>query len=152
MRVRSLLPVPLALLVACSGAPVDSGNPPPADDTAPSAPEVCGYTPAPDLDPAADTVEIELRASSLAWDPGTGVPLDEVAEVLRDVDRGGIFRPSVCIFTAFTKILLAGSAGGDHRHESRLVRTVDVLERSGDSFGKRRNAGTSPPAVGKCNE
>ena len=37
--------------------------------------ETCGYAPAADLDPAPDTVEVQLTASLLAWDPGTGVPL-----------------------------------------------------------------------------
>lgn len=78
MRVRSLLLPSAALLAACSGAPHDSMDSPPlSDDTAQPAPEVCGYTPAPDLDPSPGTVEIELRASALAWDPGTGVPLTE---------------------------------------------------------------------------
>ncbi len=37
--------------------------------------EACGYTPAIDLDPAEGVTEVDLAASWLAWDPGTGVPL-----------------------------------------------------------------------------
>ncbi len=46
-------------------------------DTAELAPlEACGYTAMPDLDPADGAVEVNLTASALAWDPGTGVPLE----------------------------------------------------------------------------
>ncbi len=51
----------------------DSGKP---DDTgAANAPEACGFTAMPDLDAAPDVVEVNLTASALEWDPGTGVPL-----------------------------------------------------------------------------
>ena len=51
----------------------DSGGP---DDTGDGAtPEACGYTPMSDLDAAPDVVEVDLTASALEWDPGTGVPL-----------------------------------------------------------------------------
>ncbi len=46
------------------------------DDTGANAlPEACGYTPMTDLDPADGGVEVDLRASAFAWDPGTGVPI-----------------------------------------------------------------------------
>ena len=80
---RTLLPSVL-LAVACTGgnkatdtsSPGDGGG----DDsgTTPLAePEACGYTAMTDLDPAEGAVEVDLRASSFAWDPGTGVPLTE---------------------------------------------------------------------------
>ena len=47
-----------------------------SDDTgAPTSPEACGYTPMPDLDAAPEVVEVNLTASALEWDPGTGVSL-----------------------------------------------------------------------------
>lgn len=78
MRLTLLALLPLA---ACMGAqnsdkdsaPVgaDSGG----DTGTAAAPETCGYTPMPDLDPADGVVEVNLTASNFAWDPGTGVPL-----------------------------------------------------------------------------
>lgn len=75
------------VLVACSGGSAkdsgvgdDSAAP---DDTADTAtdvlpePEACGYAAAEDLDPAQDVVEANLVASATAWDPGTGVPLED---------------------------------------------------------------------------
>jgi FtsP/CotA-like multicopper oxidase with cupredoxin domain len=70
VSLRALLALPL--LVACAGKP-DPG------DTAevPTGPQACGSTPAPDLDPADGVVEVDLAASALQWDPGTGVPLTD---------------------------------------------------------------------------
>lgn len=66
----------------CTGQPSkdaadSSGSTDSSDSGTPDVIEACGYTPAADLDPAAHSVEVDLRASSFAWDPGTGVPLDE---------------------------------------------------------------------------
>ncbi len=66
----------LCVLVACEGvdtgpdAGTDSG-----DTAATDVPDACGYTAMPDLDAAADVVEVDLVASATAWDPGTDVPL-----------------------------------------------------------------------------
>ena len=46
-------------------------------DTAVPDVETCGYTPAADLDGTDAVVEVNLTASALAWDPGTGVALIE---------------------------------------------------------------------------
>jgi len=54
----------------------DSGGDSGTDTAEPAAPEACGYTAMPDLDPADGAVEVNLTASALAWDPGTGVPLE----------------------------------------------------------------------------
>ena len=77
MRATTLL----LLLSACTG----KGDPSPADDSAstaddtgaPATPEACGYTAAEDLDPSDEIVEVNLSAADLAWDPGTGTPLDD---------------------------------------------------------------------------
>ncbi|MFZ5475906.1 MAG: multicopper oxidase family protein [Myxococcota bacterium] len=73
------LAIPL-LLAACGGGPTDAGKPDP-DDTEDGGtvapPEACGYTAAPDLDDAQGVVEVDLRASAFAWDPGTGIPLED---------------------------------------------------------------------------
>ncbi len=64
-----------ALTVACTSpkeTPEDDTGTAPVD---PTAPVTCGYTAMPDLDPAAGAVEVDLTASALAWDPGTGTPL-----------------------------------------------------------------------------
>lgn len=68
----------LLLLIACTGSKV----PGPATDTGDTGvdvppPERCGYTPAPDLDPAADTVAVALTQAPHAWDPGTGTLLTD---------------------------------------------------------------------------
>ena len=67
--------LPAAALLACSGGKDHSDAP--GDDTAAPALEHCGYKPATDLDADPHVVEVNLRASAFAWDPGTGVPLDE---------------------------------------------------------------------------
>ena len=75
----------LLLLTACTGANkdaasnADSGGDPgdSADSAVQDAPEACGYTAAEDLNDDDDIVEVNLRAADLAWDPGTGVPLDD---------------------------------------------------------------------------
>ncbi len=73
---RFLLPILLA--AGCSsGEDSTPGKGEYSDDAGTPTVESCGYTPAPDLDPAGDVVEVDLTASALAWDPGTGVPLDE---------------------------------------------------------------------------
>jgi FtsP/CotA-like multicopper oxidase with cupredoxin domain len=56
-------------LLAWACGPADAPRPRPA------APEACGWTPAPDLDPSPDVVEVELSAGPVAWDPGTGRPI-----------------------------------------------------------------------------
>ncbi|MFZ5479497.1 MAG: multicopper oxidase family protein [Myxococcota bacterium] len=70
--------VPLLVLAACTAGKPDDGPTAGGDDTGgPAAPvESCGYTAAEDLDPGEDVVEVDLRASAHAWDPGTGVPLE----------------------------------------------------------------------------
>jgi FtsP/CotA-like multicopper oxidase with cupredoxin domain len=66
------LTIPVALLGACgTGAPKDRSLEP--GDAA--EPETCGYAAATDLDPSPGVVEVDLTASALAWDPGTGVAL-----------------------------------------------------------------------------
>lgn len=50
-----------------TGIPDDSGFATP--------PEACGYTAMSDLDPAENTVEVNLQASAFSWDPGTGTSL-----------------------------------------------------------------------------
>jgi FtsP/CotA-like multicopper oxidase with cupredoxin domain len=76
----------LSLLTACTGSAdlpaVDTEAP---EDTAPPAPEACGYTAAPDLDDAPGVVEVELTASSFPWDPGTGVELSEGVAYMGEV-------------------------------------------------------------------
>ena len=74
MRATSTL---LVLLCACVGkdaAPVNDRGP--ADTDASAGPEPCSFTAASDLDPSEDVVEVDLRAAGLAWDPGTGVALE----------------------------------------------------------------------------
>ncbi len=63
------------MLAACGMKGMDDAGPVDAPvDTA--GPEVCGaVTPMADLDTAPGRVEVEVRASDFAWDPGTGVPL-----------------------------------------------------------------------------
>lgn len=68
----------LALLAACTADDTQKMNDTPGDTSMdPAAPETCGYTPMPDLDPTDGVVEVDLVASAFAWDPGTGVPLDD---------------------------------------------------------------------------
>lgn len=75
-RLHAMACSSLALWVmACTGSAPPGSNS--AVTSEPPAVESCGYTPATDLDPAADVVEVDLTASELAWDPGTGTPLDE---------------------------------------------------------------------------
>ncbi|MFZ5479258.1 MAG: multicopper oxidase family protein [Myxococcota bacterium] len=95
------LPV-LVLLLACNPAAPSKDEPGGTDagDTGTlPAPEACGYTAAEDLDPADDVVEVDLRASSYAWDPGTGVPLEaglafdeQVPGPLLEATRGDTLR------------------------------------------------------------
>ncbi len=66
----------LGVAAGCSG-PKGTVDSTPVGDSAGPAPEQCGYTPATDLDPSPNTVEVDLTASSLVWDPGTGVGLDD---------------------------------------------------------------------------
>ena len=77
MRATTLL----ILLSACTGkdalSPADDSAVSPDDTGTPTTPETCGYTAAEDLDPSDEIVEVDLRAADLAWDPGTGVPLDD---------------------------------------------------------------------------
>ena len=76
--------LPMLLLTACAGPTdpdktgpgSDSGAVDTADSDTALPAETCGYTAMADLDPAAGSVEVALTASALAWDPGTGVPLD----------------------------------------------------------------------------
>jgi FtsP/CotA-like multicopper oxidase with cupredoxin domain len=93
----------IVALFACTDDPKPAGgdSAAPADDTGTPAPEpeACGYTPAPDLDPADGVVEIDLRAADFAWDPGTGVALDDglafdeqVPGPLIEAKRGDIVR------------------------------------------------------------
>lgn len=71
----------LPVVVACSGTTPDSAadSTVPADDTAQPSLELCGYTPAPDLDASSGVVEVDLTASKFEWDPGTGVMLGDGA-------------------------------------------------------------------------
>lgn len=74
-----LLFLPLSL-IACTKAHTEKESSPQITDSTPDTgnsmtPEVCGYTPMPDLDPAPNVVEVNLRASAMEWDPGTGVSL-----------------------------------------------------------------------------
>lgn len=62
-------------LLGCTAATDKPEGTSPDDSGGTAAPEVCGATPMPDLDPAEDAVEVEVTAADLAWDPGTGVPL-----------------------------------------------------------------------------
>jgi FtsP/CotA-like multicopper oxidase with cupredoxin domain len=96
-----LLPV---LLPGCVGdawtAGTDDDSGIRAGDTGtPPAPEVCGYTPAEDLDPAEDVVEVDLAAAATRWDPGTGVEIAEglayngqVPGPVIEVERGQVLR------------------------------------------------------------
>ena len=76
--------LPMLLITACTTPTPDKTDPDGNDsapvDTADSGAglraETCGYTAMADLDPAEGSVEVDLTASALAWDPGTGVPLD----------------------------------------------------------------------------
>lgn len=71
----------LLTLGACAVAsgpksPTDSADG--GEDTAATdTPDACGYTAAEDLDPADGVVEVDLVASATAWDPGTGVALED---------------------------------------------------------------------------
>lgn len=66
------------LLLACSGPKgADSAGDSATDSGAPAGPDVCGYTAATDLDASPGVVEVDLTASALEWDPGTGVMLSE---------------------------------------------------------------------------
>lgn len=61
----------LLLLLGCAGDR-RAGD----DTAAPLAdPEACAWTPAADLDPAAEVVEVALTAAPHPWDPGTGTLL-----------------------------------------------------------------------------
>src|SRR4051812_13864348 len=66
----------LALLAACAG-PAEDTDSAATSDTAGDGLDHCGYTAAADLNPATDVVEINLTASALAWDPGTGVAIND---------------------------------------------------------------------------
>ena len=77
----------MLLLLACTSpkepaddtAPVDSVSDSGTDDTGTDlAPlETCGYTAMTDLDADPAVVEVNLTASMYAWDPGTGIPLED---------------------------------------------------------------------------
>lgn len=68
--------VALVVLVACSRKPVqDPVDTDGTDDSGSPPIESCGYTPAVDINPAPDIVELDLTASAFPWDPGTGVEL-----------------------------------------------------------------------------
>ena len=72
MRILALLP----LFAACAGtATVDQGLLPPVDTATTDVAQSCGYSAANDLDPSPSVVEIDLAASAMAWDPGTGISL-----------------------------------------------------------------------------
>lgn len=80
MRVTAFLTVFLLSIAACTGADKSqqpSDDSAPVDTGTPVTPERCGYTATTDIDPSEQIVEVELRAADMAWDPGTGVPLDE---------------------------------------------------------------------------
>ncbi len=67
---RAIVLVPIALVACRPGGDAETDT----DTDAPiAALEVCGVTPAPDLDAAEDVVEVELTAAMAGWDPGTGV-------------------------------------------------------------------------------
>jgi FtsP/CotA-like multicopper oxidase with cupredoxin domain len=89
----------LLVLLACTAPSEDTV--PAADDTAAgrAAPERCGYTPAVDLDPDPDVVEVDLSAAPFPWDPGTGVALvdgiayeDQVPGPVIEVERGQMLK------------------------------------------------------------
>jgi FtsP/CotA-like multicopper oxidase with cupredoxin domain len=70
---RSATLVTIAALVGCN----PSGPAEDSDEPVVTPPAICdGFAAAPDLDPADGVVEVELIASSLAWDPGTGTEVD----------------------------------------------------------------------------
>jgi FtsP/CotA-like multicopper oxidase with cupredoxin domain len=63
----------LVLFLACKDPTKDTSLP---DDSSLPGVDTCGYTPVEDLNPAEDQVELNLKASDFAWDPGTGVLLE----------------------------------------------------------------------------
>jgi FtsP/CotA-like multicopper oxidase with cupredoxin domain len=80
---RTLVLPPLLLLAAHTAAcqsPADQepvGTPPSEDSPVPVSPiQACNARDVmPDTDPDPTRVEVDLRASDVAWDPGTGTPL-----------------------------------------------------------------------------
>ncbi|MCK6502444.1 multicopper oxidase family protein [Myxococcota bacterium] len=108
------LALALALLACTDDKPADDSGQPPLDggSTAdggtagdggttlpPAEPEPCTWSPAPDLDPSDEVVEIDLTAAPHAWDPGTGVLLDnglayggQVPGPIIEVSRGQTLR------------------------------------------------------------
>ena len=78
-----LPPPALLLLLSACVDPTGKGDTSPDTNTdtedtgAPAAVETCSYTAMTDLDAAADVVELTLSAAPLAWDPGTGVALED---------------------------------------------------------------------------
>lgn len=67
-----MLLVALSLL-ACGESKTDDG----VFAVTPGTPEPCSWSAAEDLDPSDEVVEVVLNASPHAWDPGTGVALED---------------------------------------------------------------------------
>ncbi|MFZ5477623.1 MAG: multicopper oxidase family protein [Myxococcota bacterium] len=89
----------LASAIACAPKVQEPAGEDTGSGVAPPIAEACGYTPAPDLDPAEEVVEVDLTAAPAAWDPGTGTAIEggyaydgQVPGPVIEVERGQTLR------------------------------------------------------------